>query len=337
MSKTFKTCAIFFFTAVWLVVMRIVIGEVTFSDNVSDWVFSALVQIFGMGVVPVVLYKFWVRESVIKGFSLNIRINPLLYLLAIVIGLVLHFAIRSFSILWQNVVFLLGYTPTNSGGTIYSGPEVLVMSLLCTAVLPGIFEELTYRGLGKQMLSKVKNEKVVIIVMGLLFGLGHQFILQTGYAFLAGCVFAFLAIKTRSILPGMIIHFINNALSVISEYSEQRNNAYHAFEKGVDALLYGSMGKVAITLVASVAVLVLLLLLVKKLSSKKMDDGEKEEETTVFFPKTTQYVDELFGSGFSEIKVVQKSAAWYEYAFLYGAIALMVITTYFSFAWGLMR
>ncbi|MBR1624610.1 MAG: hypothetical protein IJ676_02590, partial [Clostridia bacterium] len=140
-----------------------------------------------------------------------------------------------------------------------------------------------------------------------------------------------------SILPGMIIHFINNALSVISEYSEQRNNAYHAFEKGVDALLYGSMGKVAITLVASVAVLVLLLLLVKKLSSKKMDDGEKEEETTVFFPKTTQYVDELFGSGFSEIKVVQKSAAWYEYAFLYGAIALMVITTYFSFAWGLMR
>ncbi|MBR1624927.1 MAG: hypothetical protein IJ676_04215, partial [Clostridia bacterium] len=116
MSKTFKTCAIFFFTTVWLVVMRIVIGEVTLSDNVSDWVFSALVQIFGMGVVPVVLYKFWVRESVIKGFSLNIRINPLLYLLAIVIGLVLHFAIRSFSILWQNVVFLLGYTPTNSGG-----------------------------------------------------------------------------------------------------------------------------------------------------------------------------------------------------------------------------
>lgn len=336
-SKTFKTCAIFCFTSVWLVAVRILMGELHISDNANDWLFTGLVQIVGMGVVPILLYKFWVKENVVSGFSLRVKINPLLWIVAIVIGVVLRFFIRSVSILWQTVAFLLGYTPVNGVGTIYSGPEVLVMSFLVTAILPAICEELTYRGLGMQMFSGVKNEKIVIVLLGLLFGLGHQFVLQTGYAFIAGMVFAFIAVKTRSILPCMIVHFINNALSVISDFSEQKENAFYAFENKINEFFYRSIGTVIITLIVSAVVLVALLILVKKLSGKK--EEESTEGSTYYYPKTTQYVDELFGKGFGEIKVVSndRGAAWYEYAFLYAALTIMTLTTVFSFVWGLLR
>lgn len=337
MTKTFKTCAIFCFTTLWLVIMRIIVSAINLSDNVADWVFSFCVQVIGLGAIPMLLYKFWVKEDVKTGFFFNVKINPLIYLIAVGVGLSLHFLIRSVSVLWQSVAIMMGYTPSNSVGTIYSGPEVLIMSLLCTAVLPAIFEETTYRGLGMQMLSAVKDEKTVILIMGLLFGLGHQFILQTGYAFVAGMAFAYFAIKTKSIIPGMIIHFINNGLSVISEYSEQRQNAYYAMETSINNVLFRSYGTVILTLVVSAAVTVGLLYAAKNLTKKSRVE-ENAEEGTYFYPNTTQYIDDLFGKSLrAEVKVRPESVAWYEYAFLYGAIAIMTLTTVFTFVWGVMQ
>ena len=187
------------------------------------------------------------------------------------------------------------------------------------------------------MLSSVKNEKAVIVIMGALFGLGHQFILQTGYAFVAGMVFAYLALKTRSIVPGMIIHFINNALSEISGYCEQQNNAYHVFETGLNELLFRSYGTVILTLAVSAVVTVALLYAAKKLAGKN-HENEEAEEGTYFYPNTAQYIDDLFGKSLrAEIKVQPESVAWYEYAFLYAAFTVMTLTTIFSFVWGLMR
>lgn len=337
MTKTFKTCAVFSITTVFLVLMRVIMGAVNLSDNASEWIFSFCVQVIGMGAIPLLLYRFWVKDDIKTGFFLNVKINPLIYVLAVAIGITLHFLIRSVSVLWQSVAIMMGYTPTNSVGTIYSGSEVLVMSLICTAVLPAVFEELTYRGLGMQMLSSVKDEKSVILIMGLLFGLGHQFILQTGYAFIAGLVFAYLAIKTRSILPGMIIHFINNGLSVISEYSEQRQNAFYTMETSLNNVLFRSYGTVILTLAVSAAITVGLLYAVKTLT-KKARAEENAEEGTYFYPNTTQYIDDLFGKSLrAEVKVRPESVAWYEYAFLYGAVAIMTVTTIFSFVWGVMR
>lgn len=317
--------------------MRIIVGEINLSSNGSDWLFSSLVQVVGMCAIPLLLYKFWVKGDIKTGFGLRVKINPLIYLVAIGIGISLHFLIRSVSVLWQSIAIVMGYTPTNSVGTIYSGPEVFIMGLLCTAVMPAVCEEITYRGLGLQMLSSVKNEKAVIVIMGALFGLGHQFILQTGYAFVAGMVFAYLALKTRSIVPGMIIHFINNALSEISGYCEQQNNAYHVFETGLNELLFRSYGTVILTLAVSAVVTVALLYAAKKLAGKN-HENEEAEEGTYFYPNTAQYIDDLFGKSLrAEIKVQPESVAWYEYAFLYAAFTVMTFTTIFSFVWGLMR
>lgn len=308
------------------------------STNVGDWLFSFLVQVVGMGVIPLLMYKFWVKDGIIEGFYVKPKLNVTVYLIAIALGFLVHFLIINVSVVWQNIMIITGFTPVNSATTIYSGPEVLVMDLICTALLPGIFEEFTYRGLGMRMLSKVKDERVTFILLAILFGLGHQFILQTGYAFGAGLVLAYVAMKTRSIIPGIIIHFINNALSVISSYSDQTNGIYALIENKVFDFIFSNW----ITVIASTAIVISVIVALLKALNKIVPKVEKVKDAdgAYFYPNSTPYIDELFGKPMWTANYVgetQKRTAWYEYAFLYGSIAITLVTTFFTYVWGIMR
>lgn len=87
------------------------------------------------------------------------------------------------------------------------------------AILPAIFEELLFR---KVMLDGAKKYGTVfgIIFTAVMFGLIHMNIPQAINAFLIGIIFAYLTIKTGSIIPAMILHLLNNgtqALFMINE------------------------------------------------------------------------------------------------------------------------
>ena len=205
--------------------------------------------------------------------------------------------------------------------------------------MPAIFEELTYRGLGAQMLEKVKDQRVTLVLMAMLFGLGHQFILQTGYAFVAGLVLAYVMLKTHSVIPGMIIHFINNLMSVISSYSSQRNGWYAYVEDIVYDRIFSTLGTVIVA-TAVFGLVVAGLLKVLSLYVKEEPREYKQEDGVFFYPNSSQYIDEqLFGSSMRTGRPVEvrQGAKWYEYAFLYGAIAIMTLTTLFTYIWGMMR
>lgn len=100
------------------------------------------------------------------------------------------------------------YFPGLTGGYI-------VPALLVIAVMPAFFEELMFRGVllncGIRGLGSVR----VILVTGFCFSLFHGSPEQTVYQFIAGCAFAFVAVRSGSILPSMLMHLINNALIVI--------------------------------------------------------------------------------------------------------------------------
>ncbi len=333
MTKTAKISAIFFINTLFLVLMRIIFGFVNLSDNVANWLFSFLVQIIGMGVIPMVLFKFWVKEDILTGFSIKIKIPPLTYVLAVVLGFLVSYLTTGVSVIWQMILRLLGYTHINSVGTIYSSAGVLVMELITTALLPGIFEEITDRGLVLRLYRGVENEKMVIIMTGILFGLAHQNIVQTGYAFVGGMIFGFLALRTKSIIPGMIIHFMNNALSVISGYSEQTGGLYSQIEGIVYNFINNYFFIAIITWVATAALIIVILKFIAKIQPKE----EKKEDDVFFFPNKVQYVDDLFGTGLKKDISLKEKTHWSEYAFLYGAIALTALTTIFTFLWGLWR
>ncbi len=86
--------------------------------------------------------------------------------------------------------------------------------LLVVAVLPAIFEEAVFRGVLLDGLRAFGTLGAVLL-SGALFALYHQNPAQTVYQFCCGTAFALIALRSGSILPTAVSHFINNALVLI--------------------------------------------------------------------------------------------------------------------------
>jgi len=320
--------------------MRIIFAEANLSDNVSSWLFSFLVQVIGMGVIPYVLWKWWVKGDFFVDFSIKPKINPLIYLVAVLLGFLTVYLTMGVSYIWQVVISLLGYTHINGAGTIYSGPEVFIMELITTAMLPAIFEELNYRGLSMQMYKDIGDDKLKMIFMAVMFGLCHQNVVQTGYTIVGGFILSYLALKTHSIIPSMIIHFINNGLSVLSSYQSQHGGGYAKLIDGVYDFIMRNLLLALVTWVAAAFAVVYLC----KFASKLAKDGKEEKppkENAPFSelngPSTGDIFDRIFNSDLKEEIAAKQVPKWYEYAFLYSAVALTGLVTLFTFVWGLQR
>ncbi|QQR93205.1 CPBP family intramembrane metalloprotease [bacterium] len=87
-----------------------------------------------------------------------------------------------------------------------------------------IYEEVIFRGLCLAMFLKYFNRNKAIILSSLIFGLWHlknsthlsnfALLYQVSYAmFLIGPILAYITIKTKTIWPGIILHYVNNIIS----------------------------------------------------------------------------------------------------------------------------
>lgn len=83
--------------------------------------------------------------------------------------------------------------------------------LFVIGVLPAIFEEILFRGFLLKGLRSF-GEVGAVLLCGGLFALFHQNPAQTLYQFCCGVAFAYVALKSGSILPTILSHFINNAI-----------------------------------------------------------------------------------------------------------------------------
>ncbi|MGH1365926.1 MAG: lysostaphin resistance A-like protein [Calditrichia bacterium] len=98
-------------------------------------------------------------------------------------------------------------------------PLVVSLAFLSAVILAPIIEELIFRGyLQTSMLDEFKRPRERIVVNGMLFAAAHMFILAAMfstfpyYIFLLGFLFAKLYEETRSVLPGILLHGLNNLL-----------------------------------------------------------------------------------------------------------------------------
>lgn len=93
------------------------------------------------------------------------------------------------------------------------------ISLVCVAVLPAIFEELSFRGMFFREYRAAYGAWAGIIISGFLFGIYHMNMRQFVYAFLCGVFFALLVEATDSIASSMLLHFLMNTISCIAIYA----------------------------------------------------------------------------------------------------------------------
>ncbi len=91
----------------------------------------------------------------------------------------------------------------------------IALALLLIAVLPGICEELAFRGFILTGLRKSTGPVMAVAVSSLAFGFAHGILQQSLLASLLGVALGVIALRTRSVLPGIFFHITYNANNVL--------------------------------------------------------------------------------------------------------------------------
>ena len=92
----------------------------------------------------------------------------------------------------------------------------LGLLILCVAAVPAVCEELAFRGFILSGCRSLGNNRRAIVVSAVLFGVTHGFLQQSINACLLGLVLGYLAVRSGSLLPGIVFHFLHNSMTVLS-------------------------------------------------------------------------------------------------------------------------
>lgn len=209
---TFSAAVIFYF-AVQLV-MGIIIGAAHLDVKSDAYIYISYL------CAPVAIASCLAAVLKVRKIHPNlvfpVKCSPKYYLIAVMLIFGLLFSLSWIDGAVVEFFKLFGYKPreANSYFPNLSGGRV-VFAFIVIAVLPAVMEEALFRGVILNCCESTMGTIRTVFIVGFCFSLFHASPEQTVYQFIAGCVFAFIAVRSGSILPSVLMHFINNGLIVI--------------------------------------------------------------------------------------------------------------------------
>ena len=89
--------------------------------------------------------------------------------------------------------------------------------LVLCSLAPAVIEEIAFRGIIFERLSRVLGEREAWLVQAALFSVLHLSPVIFPTHFAMGLIFGWLRMRTRSLIPGMILHGAWNAAMILLE------------------------------------------------------------------------------------------------------------------------
>ena len=277
-SLFFDTSLIYFFVIVLFVGIRILANLVPISEGFGE-VLNVFIQIGAMLLLPFFMYKILRKKKtseVIKDFNIK-PIGFKAVLIAILIGFVIYFVNLAVASFFSIFIYGTGYDPSfgmsSASSNGYSALQFF-LDIIVTAILPGICEEFCHRGMLLNGYKSLGVKKAVVLV-GVLFGLMHLNIEQFFYASVIGMFLTLLVYLSGSIIPSMIVHFMNNAMGLYMVFANANNLPMGNFAENTKSVLSGNFLSVIFTILVIVIILIALLiglvyLLIKNTRVKEM-------------------------------------------------------------------
>jgi len=88
-------------------------------------------------------------------------------------------------------------------------------ALILVALLPAVAEEVTFRGVVLAGLRRSGSRWIAVVGSALVFGLFHINPYHVVAAFAVGLLLGWVALESGSLLPGVLIHLVNNGAQVL--------------------------------------------------------------------------------------------------------------------------
>lgn len=162
-------------------------------------------------VIPVIFLK-------LRGYSytavvpLKTKVNPVGLILTIPIAIGAFLQNTILSVLFNNLLMLVGITPSVSL-PLTDTPINIILALLTVVLLPATAEEFLFRGV---MTSAYKDRGIIkaCCISGLIFALSHFNPAQIAHQFVLGFLLSITVLTTGSIWYAVSIHLINNLIAL---------------------------------------------------------------------------------------------------------------------------
>lgn len=206
------------------------------SEVLKDWaiLISYLVTIGSVLFISIKIFSH-------RGFEFN-PIAPLLYLLLIPL-------VASMSIIAEGIVGLIPM-PEAIEQLFASMVQLDVPGYLTIGIAAPILEELIFRGVVLKRFLEKYNPQKAIFWSAFIFGIFHLNPWQFIAAFLIGLVIGWLYYKTKSLWPGLFIHFANNTFSfLLAKKYQDINIGFNDLAGSTENYLLLLMGSIIIGLI----------------------------------------------------------------------------------------
>lgn len=206
---------------VFLNIVLMIIGNMlTFSIaeafNISDINANLLIQmvVFGISLYLPYLFINWYSNNDNIVFRNDKKLNIKRIIKSVLIG------IPAITLIQVVSSYLLSGINQNydilEKLELYDKNSILscILIVIYIGILPAIFEELFFRK-GIIKYSAKIGMKFAVFASALIFSIIHLNIAQSFAAFFIGVLFACIAIYNDSIIPTVILHFLNNTFSIL--------------------------------------------------------------------------------------------------------------------------
>ncbi len=198
------------FGVVWVILLAVATNSESIQSLWTQVLFNVVLLFCGTSLFLILRYKLPVREA------LALRpVHPAVWpavLLGAPASLVVAHGVFQLANLFLPVPQRL--LESFSQQVIPPGYPLWLL-LLLVAVVPGIGEELTFRGVLLYGLHRKYHPVVLTLVVGAIFGFFHVALFRLFPTAFLGVVLTALTLMTGSIFPAIVWHALNNATSVL--------------------------------------------------------------------------------------------------------------------------
>lgn len=149
--------------------------------------------------------------------------------------------------LWTNYLSELADLPNSMQETF----EMMMrhpLGIIAIVIMAPIVEELLFRGaIEGYLLRKWKHPAGAIVFSSLVFGLVHGNWVQAPFAFVIGLALGWMYYRTGSLLPGILMHFVNNSTAVLGFLITDNPDATMVSEYGTQGAAWMAVAGAAVT------------------------------------------------------------------------------------------
>ncbi|MBQ8522870.1 MAG: CPBP family intramembrane metalloprotease [Clostridia bacterium] len=321
-----------------------------FDIITNSYLSTFLIQGIVMFAIPILLYSRFVTKNIKQTFSDFgfKKISLVVLLCSIGLGFVLFFINNYVADIFYTILSILGYD--NSINVNLNVNSHIGIEFLLTAIAPGICEEVLHRGMFMRGCQKQGYTRYGLLFSSLLFGLMHLNVQQFFYAMILGGLMGIVVIISDSIYPAMIIHFMNNALSIYFSYGIKYNWPFADFKYNIETMIFSTNILLSIAIICG---LIMLLLALYKILIQTIA-RDKHKRTALQLAKDLKMEEMNYiemQNKLDEIEVVLEQTSpkstlnltnsnpplmFVDKIFLYSSIVLGALITICSFIWGIL-